>query len=433
MTTSLQNDRRFTPGQRGVGLVMALVLLAVAVPLITGALALASNLSIDSGVKERILKRQYSLMGATQYSVYRLAFESGYLDSLAEGVPDSYSIVLNGETITLTAVKIVSPSGTPQFPKSDNSRRLRVFKEVAPATTAAATLTTFNYSILIRNEDDEAEQITKVHDGLAPGFTYLAGSTTGVTTSNPSITLLTNGEGEDYQKLVWNLAPLHLTLQPGESLTLNFSAQATLGEGNYCNESWAEPGDLLTSTGPTAKVTVGSPAQTLCPGEAAKVTKDVSPAVVAGGALNTYTYTVHVANTGAEVLHMSLIRDMLPAGFTYVAGSTTGDITTADPQTTLQQGRQRLDWTLSPTVAAQPGAQLTLTFQTQAALGPGEYWNEAWITFDEFSYTLYTWPSAVVTAMGVVSTTAAAGTMTSNAEIWVGSGMYGLAGWYITR
>ena len=64
----------------------------------------------------------------------------------------------------------------------------------------------------------------------------------------------------------------------------------------------------------------------------------------------TFTYTITIENTGTDHLHPTQVRDLLPVGFTYVPGTTSGDITVADPATTLFQGRQRLTWDFSSTV-----------------------------------------------------------------------------------
>lgn len=423
-------------GERGIALMMVLAFMAVSVPLVTGALALASNLSIDSGVKERIAQRQYSLFGASQHAIYKLVYEEGYLDGLEEGVEYSYAVELNGQTLTVTVMKLVSPAGEPFPPPAYSNRRLRTLKEVvdAPATVNPGEPATFTYSIVVENADDQAEDVRKVHDALPPGFSYVPGTTSGVTTNNPEITTFTGGDGQTYEKLVWNLAPLKINLLPGESITLDFSAEATLEEGNYCNEAWAEPGDELTSTGLTAKITVGTPPTTLCPGEAATVTKAVSPAVAAGGSAHTYTYTIDITNIGEETLHMSNVRELLPVGFFYVEGSATLEGSSLDdPVAVMHLGRQRLDWAFAPSYTVGPGAELTLVFQASANVDPGEYWNDVLVTFEELDYEVYTWPTALVLVMGVASTSVTDGQGTAKGEVWLGSGMWGLAKWYLTR
>jgi hypothetical protein len=69
----------------------------------------------------------------------------------------------------------------------------------------------------------------------------------------------------------------------------------------------------------------------------------------------------------------------------------------------------------------------------QAAVGPGEYWNEVWITLDEFPYTIYTWPTAVVKAMGVFESRATDGKSEAFSEMWIGTDSVIVKRWTIVR
>ncbi len=420
--------------ERGAALVMVLAFMALSIPLITGALRVATTMNVDSRVKEDIATSHYTAVGGSEYAEYRLAYEPGYSESLQAGVPDTFAISVNGDLVDVTVLNTSNHPGDPPPPPGDNSRRLRAYKSVLPTATAPLVLTTFTYTVTVVNEDDTATNFRKVHDRLLPGFTYLTGSTQGVTTDDPTITFESADEEEPaHQHLEWNLASLGLSLEPWESADLVFSAQAALPQGNYCNEVWVEPGGDKTTSGKTARVTVGSPPNNLCAGKALDVAKTVQPAVVVGDALTTYTYTIGLDNVGTADLTMDRIRDLLPAGFLYVASSTTGDVTTADPATTMWQGRQRLTWDFAPGLLIQPADQRVLTFQTQAQAVAGDYWNEVWVTLEEFSYTLYTGPTAQVQAMSVTGTEATDGDTTVTAEIWLGSGTHIINGWNVPR
>lgn len=146
------------------------------------------------------------------------------------------------------------------------------------------------------------------------------------------------------------------------------SPEATLSlcEGNYCNEAWVHPFGIMTSSGQTAMVKVGSPANDLCQGAAARVTKIVSPRVAPADTQVTYVYTITMQNYGTVVLTMSRIRDLLPGSFLYIGGSTSGTVTSADPNAVMFQGRQRLDWSFSPARQIQPGDTRTLVFKATA-------------------------------------------------------------------
>lgn len=76
----------------------------------------------------------------------------------------------------------------------------------------------------------------------------------------------------------------------------------------------------------------------------------VSTAIVNNGN-GTFTYTITVANVGPSTIHLVEIGAGLPDGFTYVTGSTSGDITTANPSSI---NGDKIYWTLdSPTLDSQ--------------------------------------------------------------------------------
>ncbi|MBI2867042.1 MAG: DUF11 domain-containing protein [Chloroflexi bacterium] len=401
--------RALAHGQRGVSLVIVLAFMALSAPLITGALGLASTLSVDSRIKTTIVKSQYATMGGVQHAIHRLTNEAGYLSSLTAGVPSTYTLTLGGEDVDITVEKLVVMPPPPSDIGTDASQRIQTTKVVTPTTAEPDTLTDFTYTITVENRDDEARNLTKVHDRLPSGFSYVPGSTSGVTTSDPSIS---------GQVLTWDTAPLGITLQPGQSVTLTFHSQASVGEANYCNEAWIEPGGEQTSSGPTAKITVGSPPNGLCQGAAVDVAKTVDPQVALSNVLSSFTYTITIENGGTVVLNMSQIRDLLPPFFFYVSGSAAGDITTSNPQINMFSGRQRLTWAFSPQVQVQPGQTKTLTFQATAQAGPGDYWNEVWVTLDEFANPVYTWPTAPVTILDVVSIIAVSQGTRTESEVW---------------
>ena len=254
------------------------------------------------------------------------------------------------------------------------------------------------------------------------GFEYVAGSTRGVTTAEPDVTVLESEPGgPTYQELMWNLTSLKLKLAPGESRSLTFDAEVSVATGNYCNRAWVDPGGKKTSSGPTAKIVVGNPEGTVCPGEAATVSKSVDPDVAPGNTATTYTYTIEIQNIGTEALNMSQVRDLLPEGFAYVPGSTSGDVTIADPTTTMHQGSERLDWSFDPSFLVPSGDTRTIVFLADATAEPGDFWNQVWVTFDEFVDKLYSWPTAPVTVMGVFETAATDGQATVDSELWIGA------------
>jgi uncharacterized repeat protein (TIGR01451 family) len=92
-----------------------------------------------------------------------------------------------------------------------------------------------------------------------------------------------------------------------------------------------------------------------------------SDAVNAGGS---DSYTITVSNPTGGAVTLTSITDHLPAGFSYVAGTTTG-LTTSEPTV----NGQNVTWSGSFSIAA--GSTATLTFQVTVSTVAGTYTNSA--------------------------------------------------------
>jgi uncharacterized repeat protein (TIGR01451 family) len=97
-------------------------------------------------------------------------------------------------------------------------------------------------------------------------------------------------------------------------------------------------------------------------------TKTADSSTVASGGTDGYTITIHNSNASSVVVNS--VTDTLPAGFVYVAGSTTG-ATTANPTIS----GQTLTWNGS--FSAPAGGDVTLHFNVTAPTTPGTYFNNA--------------------------------------------------------
>lgn len=406
--------------QRGVTLVVVLAFLVLVVPATTAALSFAATVSTDSKARTQGTLGHYSTTGGAEHAFYRIVHEPGYVDGLALDIPDIYTVALNGRTVSVAVTKLSAVATAPPESTYNSNQRLRAEKVVTPTTAVAGVLTTFTYTVMVTNGDDTSKSINQIVDELPSGFTYVAASTSGLTSLDPAIS---------GRELTWDVASMQIDLAPGELVSLTFDAQASVAEGVYCNEAWVRPGDQNTSSGKTAGVTVGSPATSVCDGTAVVITKTVSPASVIAGALTTYAYTVVIDNIGAVDINVSNVRDLLPVGFLYVLGSTTGDLTGQEPSTMFQQGRERLDWGLSPAVQVPSGESRTLVLEAEAAVPPGRYWNEAWVTVDEFPDPVPTGPTAPVSVLGPISIVSSDQTATTTALVWVSDTSFELTGW----
>ncbi|MBI4294578.1 MAG: DUF11 domain-containing protein [Chloroflexi bacterium] len=413
--------------QRGQALIMAVGFLFAGTALATGALSLASSTSISSRLATEAVKSQYAVMGGSEHALYRLRYEVGYADSLLAGEPGEYTTSISDRQVSVTVVKVSEPAAelTLPPPPAERGREFRVTKDVSPTSADPNVPTIYTYTITIANIDSQPHTLKSIWDRLPEGFTYVSGSSSGITSQNPT---LQNGD------LQWDLGPTFVDFQAQESKAQTFQAEASVGTGHYGNEAWIEPGDDKTSTGLTARITVGSPDTELWEGAHATINKTVAPAVAPAETEVTLTYTITLQSTGTDVLTLTKVKDLLPpGGLTYVPGTTSG-LTTANPGTTIkstpQGDRQQLEW--YPDVSFQPGESKGLSFQVSAVLVAADYYNEAWASFAEIDVDQYTWPTARIKVMGVVEVTADDGRSVVFSRLWIGPDVAISASWQMT-
>jgi uncharacterized repeat protein (TIGR01451 family) len=160
---------------------------------------------------------------------------------------------------------------------------------------------TNGYTITLHNPNPGTAVLDSVFDNLPAGFSYRAGTTTGLTTANPSIDSETG-------TLTWN-GPFNV---PGESdVSLHFGVDVSTTPGTYTNEAGGSSDATVAPTGPTASVVVTAPALS--------VTNTDSPDPVTSG--NSVRYTVTISNTGSAAAHGVTLADTLPSGTTFVSAT----------------------------------------------------------------------------------------------------------------
>jgi uncharacterized repeat protein (TIGR01451 family)/fimbrial isopeptide formation D2 family protein len=234
---------------------------------------------------------------------------------------------------------------------------------------------TNGYTITLTNPNDEAVPVDEISDTLPDGFSYVAGSTTGAVTANPVI---------DGQTLTWDAVegPL-LTVPASGSSSLSFDVTVADSPGEYFNEASFQAGEDTGTTGPTAPITVDPP-------DSPAVTKTADQASSLPGAANGYTITV--SNPNLVEISIDEISDTLPAGFSYVTGSTSGDLT-SNPQIS----GQTLTWeAIEGSLIDVPAeGSISFSFDVTVSGTPGEYFNQATAEFAEDSAS--TGPTAPIT------------------------------------
>jgi hypothetical protein len=139
-----------------------------------------------------------------------------------------------GGSVKFSSLTVFSPLGALALTTS----------KAADASTAAAG-SSDGYSITISNPNVTPVTLTDIIDSLPTGFTYTAGSSTGATTSNPSIS---------GQNLTWT-GPF--TVPGSGTVTLHFNVAVSSTPGPYLNNAGGDSAaNTVTPTGPTAQITV---------------------------------------------------------------------------------------------------------------------------------------------------------------------------------
>jgi uncharacterized repeat protein (TIGR01451 family) len=130
-----------------------------------------------------------------------------------------------------------------------------------------------------------------------------------------------------------------------------------------------------------------------------RISKGVNMSAAPTGSTLTYRIVVRNASTGGEAAALRALHDTLPAGFSYVPGSTSSVPASAfgsDPAVT----GQNLKWTPSPVpYALAPGSSVEVVFQVAAQAPPGTYPNSASVDGGNFD-TASTGETAHVTLQG---------------------------------
>ena len=442
-------------GQRGgIAILTALGFLLFSVPLITASLNLAQNTSIDARVKTGIVHRQYCGLAVAEYLSYLLADSTRWTNWLADNIdPDDPSGATSTETVdpcgksitirvaqqpTLPPDSTTDALGNPLITippiSSYSNRNFQTSKTVSdPNPNGGDSIT---YTIMVINRDSTATTLNQIEETLPPGFSYDCSAPADQLTlpgMDPQTIVPDDGPCPTGSEIEWDMAS-GTSIEPGEAVTLTFTAVTSVNPGAYCNEVQVVPGGNKTRSGKTAIVQIG-PGAGLCPGEAVVVSKSVQSAVLVSTDTSTtpYTYTfdidftIKVDNIGTEDLTIAGFIDLLPVGFSYLSTSLTGDITDAPSQfhQVSQVDRQRLTWNFGPDVPVASGTAKTLIFSTTATITQGNYWSDLLVDFGggSFSEDRYSWPTALVSVKDVYDVTATddeGNTVVIALQLWIG-------------
>jgi len=232
---------------------------------------------------------------------------SGTISTSTTGDFTSLSMWTIGNTVLpgIYTFEVEDPKNLGTYNPYDN------FEVQAPVISISKTVDatpvdpgdTVQYTIKINNSGNLAGSITSVVDDIPSGFTYFTGSSSGLTTSDPSV----NGS-----QLTWSGT---WSLSGPDSVNLIFSAISSTTPGTYTNSASVSGSNFDTkSTGATAEVQINGPGLTL--------TKSVDLSSVAPG--DTITYTINYSNSGNGNATYVFILESIPTNTDYVTESAQG-------------------------------------------------------------------------------------------------------------
>ena len=231
------------------------------------------------------------------------------------------------------------------------------------------------YTITVTNPNTSIVQLASISDTLPAGFTYVAGSSTGATTSDPAVSS---------QTLTWS-GPFNVPAASGQtpgSISLHFNVNASTTPGSYFNNATAAGGSFaVVPTGDTAPVTVTAPTVTATSTVTATATATAT-------ATNTSTATSVVAlstATSTVTPSSSATSTVAPSGTATntVAPSSTPTVTdtpSPGPSATSTQTRtasstgtvtQTATAILAASVTSTPTSTATVTATTATPTRPG--------------------------------------------------------------
>ncbi len=382
----------------GVAVIMLMGFIALAVPLAQDALTTATLFSRNSQIYDRRLTGAYTAGAGVEVALHEILTNPGFDDDLTQESPTrDVTADVNGGTVPVTVTKIYGEDTL-------QGQGVVLSKSVTPTSALVNATTTFTYDIIVKNEGSGTAQIKQVRDYLPPGFAYVSGSTSGLTTSAPTITSVAPATcGVVPDDLFWNIFP-GVDLGAGQEVTLTFQGTATLSDGTYYNQAsvrydpwWVAP-DVDIYSPYMAEVTVGTGNAQKCGNDLhVLVTQSVVPEAPPPGVPTELIYTITVENvTSSDLVYVCKIEDLLPPTFTYdtnSAGDYSSNIRTLEPEEEWQSAAERwnlrwadgLDAALEPLDTIDVGQSKTQQFRASVTPAAGvNYYSEVDVTWSTF-------------------------------------------------
>ncbi|MDZ4247618.1 MAG: hypothetical protein U1D67_10950 [Dehalococcoidia bacterium] len=244
-------------GERGFVLMLVLIMLATGAILIPPWLQLIYTGLRSSQIYENRIIGQTSASAGAMQAMWRLKTnDDGLADFLSPEDPSvSYTTTINGTEVEIDIDLPQSPDLEPP-PQRQSGQHLHLVGDSSKRWLKPGFSGTFTYTVNITNYGTSNLHVGEIGDAIPPPFTYVLGSSNGITTVDPVITVV-----NQRQNLLWALPPPQPAIASGQTLTQSFQVRVpSEGIGIFYSEAWAKdfPVSLgKVSSGPTAPVAVG--------------------------------------------------------------------------------------------------------------------------------------------------------------------------------
>lgn len=275
-------------------------------------------------------------------------------ENIDNGAGLSWSITVPaGGAVTLSHLTSFSPAG---------NQPLTTTKTADAGSVAAGAAD--GYTITVANPNTSAVTLNSVVDTLPAGFAYTPGSTTGLTTANPSV----NG-----QVLTW-AGPL--TVPANGSASLHFGVTASSTPGTYYNNAGADGGTFaVVATGDTAPITVTAATTTSSSSTTSTSTPGSTTTTSTPGSTtstsSTSTSSTSTSLPGTTSTSVATSSTTSTSTSTTVVGATTTSTsatsTTSSTTTTVAASTTTTATTVAPTSTT---AATTTTTRPTTTVGP---------------------------------------------------------------
>lgn len=389
-------------GAKGsIAIPMLLALLVMAVPVVVGSLKITSTLATSSHIYERLLSERYAASDGVENTFYQLLRVPAFDDLTVIAPTKQFTIQSGSQQVDVTLTKIFSGDGM-------EGQGLDIHKTVNPTTATPGIPTTYTYTIALDNIGSGQSHLDRVRDLLGPGFTYVPGSVTGLTTAEPQMATVTGDPGRADQVMYLNEAgavpypwekirggtamqssytPTRGTWETiPEYWEASFPAGGQIASGTWKQTQWWYTTDNNNWWRWKAQRVSGSVVTDLW-------TSDDKKIVPKDTWVNSFiNHSAPIASLAADDklrLRLEVYSNEPDAAnrrFDYRwGGNSLYDSNTRRPgfvQADCEPVYTQLTWVLEPSVVMEPMQELTLSFQATATKPDGTYYNQAWARYN---------------------------------------------------